>query len=203
MFSQGVSLESLGLRPHDNAPFETDRRTIWRRFAGHYQLFRGTPSRIWLDHVFVEVFGIEVRLAPETADTYFDAISAALEKAAFRPRALFERFGIEVLATTEAALDPLKHHAAIRASGWPGRVITTFRPDDVVDPDRADFGTNLERLGELTGENTSRWSGYLAAIATRRAIFRATGRAQVTMAIQARVQPIFRKSRRKPCWTAS
>jgi glucuronate isomerase len=175
LFSQGVSLECLGLRPLDDAPFETDRRAIWRRFAGHYQLFRGTPSRIWLDHVFVEVFGIKVRLEPETADYYFDAISATLEKAAFRPRALFERFSIEVLATTEAALDPLKHHAAIRASGWPGRVITTFRPDDIVDPDRADFGTNLERLGELTGENTSQWSGYLAAIAARRATFRAHG----------------------------
>jgi glucuronate isomerase len=124
LFSQGVSLECLGLRPHDNAPFETDRRAIWRRFAGHYRLFRGTPSRLWLDHVFADVFGIEVRLEPETANYYFDAISAALEKAAFRPRALFERFGIEVLATTEAALDPLKHHAAIRASGWPGRVIS-------------------------------------------------------------------------------
>src|SRR5208283_1632982 len=100
LFSQGVSPECLGLRPHDEAPFETDRRAIWRSFAGHYQLFRGTPSRIWLDHVFVEVFGIKVRLEPETADIYFDAISAALEKAAFRPRALFERFAIEVLATT-------------------------------------------------------------------------------------------------------
>ena len=154
LFSQGVSLESLGLRPRDDAPFETDRRAIWRRFAEQYRLFRGTPSRLWLDHVFAEVFRIEARLEPETADTYFDIISAALAEAAFRPRALFERFGIEVLATTEGALDPLHHHRAIRASGWPGRVITTFRPDDVVDPDREDFVTNLQRLGELTGEDT-------------------------------------------------
>jgi glucuronate isomerase len=170
-----VPLESLGLRPHDDTPFETDRRAIWRRFAEHYRLFRGTPSRLWLDHVFAELFDLDVRLEPETSDCYFDAINAALAKPAFRPRALFERFGIEVLATTEAALDPLRHHHAMQASGWPGRVITTFRPDDVVDPDREDFSANLQRLGTLTGEDTSRWSGYLAALAARRTFFRAHG----------------------------
>ncbi len=175
LLSQGVPLESLGLRPHDDAPFETDRRAIWRRFAEHYRLFRGTPSRLWLDHVFADVFGLDVRLEPETADHYFDAINSALATPEFRPRALFERFGIEVLATTEPALDPLRHHHALRASGWPGRVIPTFRPDDVVDPDREDFATDLQRLGALTGEDTSRWSGYLAALATRRAFFRAHG----------------------------
>lgn len=175
LFSRGVSLESLGLRPRDGAPFETDRRVIWRRFAEHYRLFRGTPSRLWLDHVFAELFGLEVRLELDTADLYFDRINTALAEPAFRPRALFERFGIEVLATTEAALDRLEHHRAIRASGWPGRVITTFRPDDVVDPDREDFCTNLLKLGALTGEDTSRWGGYLAALAARRAFFRAHG----------------------------
>lgn len=175
LVSQGVPLESLGLRPKDDTPFETDRRAIWRQFAGHYHLFRGTPSRLWLDHVFAELFRIKVRLEPETADSYFDIINTALADPGFRPRALFEHFGIEALATTEGALDPLHHHRAIRASGWPGRVIPTFRPDDVVDPDREDFATNLHRLGELTGEDTSRWSGYLAALAARRAFFRAHG----------------------------
>ena len=175
LFSQGVSLESLGLQPRDDASFETGRRAIWRQFAEHYRLFRGTPSRLWLDQMFAEVFGIKVRLDPETADLYFDIIKAALADPGFRPRALFERFGIEVLATTEIALDPLHHHRVIRASGWPGRVITTFRPDDVIDPDREDFVANLQRLSELTGEDTSHWSGYLAALAARRAFFRAHG----------------------------
>ncbi|HEX4180234.1 MAG TPA: glucuronate isomerase [Caulobacteraceae bacterium] len=175
LHSQGVSLESLGLRPSDAAPFETDRRIIWRRFAEHYRLFRGTPSRLWLDHVFAAVFGLEVRLAPETADHYFDAMTDALAQPAFRPRALFERFGLEVLATTEGALDGLEHHRAIAASGWPGRVITTFRPDDVTDPDREDFTGNLERLGALAGEDVSRWDGYLAALAARREVFRRHG----------------------------
>ena len=175
LFSQGVSLESLGLRPSDAAAFETDRRTIWRRFAEHYRLFRGTPSRLWLDHVFAEVFGLQVRLGRETADHYFDAITEALARPRFRPRALFEQFGIEVLATTEGALDGLEHHRAIAASGWPGRVITTFRPDDVTDPDREDFAANLGRLGELTGEDVSGWKSYLAAIAARRAVFRRHG----------------------------
>ena len=175
LMSQGVPLESLGLRPSDAAPVATDRRSIWRLFSEHYRVFRATPSRLWLDHVFATVFGLEARLAPETADDYFDAINAALASPEFLPRALYERFGLEVLATTEGALDELEHHAALAKSGWKGRVITTFRPDDVVDPDRADFAANVRRLGELTREDTSGWQGYLAALADRRAFFRTLG----------------------------
>ncbi len=175
LYSQGVSLESLGLRPSDAAAFESNRRTIWRRFAECYHLFRGTPSRLWLDHVFATVFHLKTRLEADTADLYFDAISAALARPEFRPRALFDRFRIEVLATTEGALDGLEHHRTIAGSGWPGRVITTFRPDDVTDPDREDFIANLERLGEMTGEDVSHWEDYLAALAARRALFRRHG----------------------------
>jgi glucuronate isomerase len=175
LMSQGVALEQLGLSPSGGQHLVADRRAIWRLFSQHYRLFRATPSRLWLDHVFATVFGLEVALAAETADHYFDAINAALATQEFRPRALFERFGIEVLATTEGALDPLDHHRAIAASGWSGRVITTFRPDDVTDPDRADFTANVKRLGELTVENTANWRGYLAALKKRRAFFREHG----------------------------
>ena len=174
LYSQGVSLEALGVAPKDGGQ-PTDPRSAWRLFASHYHLFRGTPSRTWLDHVFAEVFGLDVRLEAATADHYFDAIAEALATPAFHPRALFERFGIEALATTEAALDPLDHHKALAASGWSGRVITTFRPDDVVDPDRDDFRANLTALGALTSEDVSRFGGYLAALAQRRAAFRAMG----------------------------
>ena len=175
LVSQGATLESLGVEPLDGGPFETDRRAIWRRFAAGYRLFRGTPSRLWLDQVFAEVFGLDQRLDPETADLYFDAIGEALAQPAFAPRALFERFGIEVLATTEEALDPLHHHQAIGDSGWQGRVIPTLRPDDVTDPDRPGFHGRLARLADETGEDTASWDGYLAAIAARRAHFRDLG----------------------------
>jgi glucuronate isomerase len=175
LMSQGVALEQLGLSPSGGQHAVADRRAIWRLFSQHYRLFRATPSRLWLDHVFATVFGLEVALAAETADHYFDAINAALATQEFRPRALFDRFGIEVLATTEGALDPLDHHRAIAASGWNGRVITTFRPDDVTDPDRADFTANVRRLGELTGEDSTDWRGYLAALKQRRAFFQEHG----------------------------
>jgi glucuronate isomerase len=179
LYSQGIGLNRLGI-PGAGLPVATDPRAIWQLFADHYHLFRGTPSRLWLDHVFSKVFGIGRRLSSATADHYFDHINASLARPEFRPRALFERFKIEAIATTEGALDDLAHHRAIRASGWPGRVLTTFRPDDVVDPERADFHANLERLSELTGENVARWSGYLAALAQRRDYFRKTGGATAT-----------------------
>ena len=175
LYSQGVPLEALGVRPLEGPWTAPDPRAVWRCFAEHYPLFRATPSRAWLDHTFVTVFGLDVRLEAATADHYFDVIGEALARPEFRPRALYRRFGIEVLATTDAALDDLGAHRALAASDWRGRVIPTFRPDDVTDPGRDDFAGNLDRLGEITGEDTGDWSGYLAALAARRATFRALG----------------------------
>ncbi len=173
-YSQGVPLDRLGV-PSRSGPSPADPREAWRLFAQHYYLFRGTPSRLWLDHVFAEVFGVEVALEAGTADLYFDRINEALATPAFRPRALFERFNIEFLATTEGADDPLQHHAAIRASGWPGRVVTTYRPDAVIDVEHEAFAGALQRFGELTGEDVHSWRGYLEAHRKRRADFRIAG----------------------------
>jgi glucuronate isomerase len=175
LYSQGVPLEALGVPTIDGSPTETDPRKIWKIFADHYFLFRGTPSRAWLDWVFSEVFGLDVRLEPATADLYYETIDAALKTPAFRPRALFERFNIEVIATTESPLDPLEHHKAIRESGWQGKVVTAYRPDPVIDPETIGFVENLEALGAMTGEDISTWSGYLRAHENRRAFFRAAG----------------------------
>jgi glucuronate isomerase len=175
LYSQGVPLEALGVGNPD-----ADPRAAWRLFAERYHLFRGTPSRIWLDWVFAEVFGLKVRLEAETADDYYDTITEALATPAFRPRALFDRFGIEVIATTESPLDRLEHHRAIRAGnseadGWGGRVITAYRPDPVVDPEFDGFRDNLAALALLTGEDCSTWRGYLAAHRQRRGYFAELG----------------------------
>lgn len=175
LYSQGVPLEALGVPSVDGSPVETDPRKIWRLFADHYHLFRGTPSRLWLDWVFAEAFGLEVRLEPATADLYYETIDAALRTDAFRPRALFDRFGIELIATTESPTDPLDHHQAIRASGWGGRVVTAYRPDPVMDPDFPGFVQNLETFGALAGEDVSTFAGYLRAHENRRAWFREMG----------------------------
>ncbi len=175
LYSQGVPLEKLGIPRVDGGPVDTDPRAIWRLFAGHYHLFRGTPTRMWLDHAFGTVFGVTERLSADTADAIYDQIDACLKRPEFRPRALFERFNIEVIATTESPLDPLEHHKAIRASGWSGRVVTAFRPDPVVDPDFPGFADNVAELGRITGEDTAGWGGYLAALAQRRAYFREMG----------------------------
>ncbi len=176
LYSRGVPLLDLGIQPalpvSDNT---VEPRTVWRTFAANYRLFRGTPSQMWLNHVFAEVFGIEETLTETTADSFYDRIDAALASPAFLPRALFERFDIEFLATTESPLDTLAHHDAIRDSGWQGRVVTTFRPDPVVDPQFEGFPGNLERLAALTGIDVNTYGGYLDALRDRRAYFRERG----------------------------
>ncbi|AZU04123.1 glucuronate isomerase [Glycocaulis alkaliphilus] len=174
LYSQGVPLEALGVPSRAGAP-DTDTREAWRTFAAHFHLFRGTPSAMWLNHVFVEVFGLDVRLSAQTADHYYDVIDAALKTKAFRPRALFDRFNIEVLATTEGPTDTLDHHHAIARSGWGGRVITAYRPDPVIDADHEAFEGALEAFGDITNLDVYSWKGYLEAHRVRRADFIAAG----------------------------
>lgn len=171
LYSQGIPLESLGVPRIDGGPVETDTRKIWRIFAANQHLFRGTPSRMWLDHAFYALLGVPERLCTENADRIYDFIDARLKHPDYLPRALYERFNIEVLTTTEGALDDLRHHRKIAASGWKGKVITAFRPDGVTDPDARHFHRDIAELGRLTGEDTGTWNGYLAALANRRRYF--------------------------------
>ena len=175
LYSQGVPLERLGVPRVDGGPTETDGRKIWRLFAENYYLLRATPSRMWIDHSFEHVFGLAETFSPETADAFYDHIADCLSRDEFRPRQLFDRFGIELLSTTEGALDPLQHHKTIQASEWSGRVITAYRPDNVVDPEFEGFADNVAELGRLTGEDTGNWKGYLAAHRIRRAFFKLHG----------------------------
>jgi len=171
LYSQGVPLEQLGI----GSTSLEDPKGVWRIFAQHYYLFRGTPTRLWLDFAFQELFGLEARLTPANADEYYDSIVQKLRTPAFLPRSLFERFRLEVLATTDSPLDSLAHHETIRASGFKGRIIPTFRPDPVVDPDLPEFKENLGRLAQITGADTSGWEGYLSALRQRRLGFKALG----------------------------
>ncbi len=171
LYSQGIALEDLGIGVPADDLSDDRARTIWRLFAKNYFLFRGTPSRMWFDHVFGEVFGLEGRFGPETADDFYDAINEALATPAYRPRALLDRFRIECIATTESPLDDLAHHSKLMAEGWGHRVITAYRPDPVVDPEFEGFVSNLDRFGELTGQDTGMWSGYLESHRVRRAFF--------------------------------
>lgn len=175
LYSQGTGLDALGISRLDGAVADVTPRQVWQTFADQYHLFRGTPSRLWFEHALQEVFGTTERLSAANADRIFDTLSEQLRAPAFRPRALFDRFNIEFLATTESPLDTLHHHEAIRASGWPGRVVTTYRPDPVVDPEFEGFGDNLARFGDLTGEDTHSWQGYLNAHRKSRARFAAHG----------------------------
>jgi glucuronate isomerase len=171
LYSQGISLEDLEI----GQPEPKDARRVWHIFARHYYLFRGTPTRMWLDFAFQELFGLDERLSEGTADLYFDTISEKLRTPEFLPRALYERFNLEVLATTDSPLDSLDDHKAIRESNWKARILPTFRPDPVVDPEFAGFAENIAKLGEKTGEDASTWAGYLNTLRKTRDRFRELG----------------------------
>jgi glucuronate isomerase len=173
LYSQGIALEDLGIG--QKTLDEEQARRIWIRFAESYYLFRGTPTRLWLDHAFQEQFGLQDRLCGANAGAYYDTISAKLASPDFRPRALYAQFNLEVLATTNTPLDPLTYHQAIRDSGWKAHIVPTFRPDSVIDPEFDGFRQNVQKLGEMHGEDSSRWPGYLLALRHARERFRKLG----------------------------
>jgi len=175
LYSQGVRLEDLGIRSGEKAESPVDPRAVWRVFAQHYHVFRGTPSRLWIDYSLQNLFGVNTVLSADTADEVYDQIADRLAQPEYRPRALFEKFDIEVIATTESPLDTLEHHAQISSSDWDGRVITTYRPDAVIDPENATFAQNLQSFAVITGEDTATWDGYLNAHRERRRDFIAHG----------------------------
>jgi len=174
LYARGVALESLGVPRRDGVPVETRPRDAWRRFAEHYDVFRGTPTGLWLDHELHELFSIEV-LNGDNADRAYDAIAERLASAEFRPRALFERFNIDVLATTDAASDSLEHHAAIQRSGWRGRVIPSFRPDAVFRLASRGWREAIRELAAASSRSIDSYDALLGALAERRAFFKRMG----------------------------
>ena len=175
LYSQGVPLERLGIPTRDGTPVEQDPRTIWRLFADHFHLFRGTPTAAWLDYELYHVFGVRRRLTGGSAAAVYREIAEKLESPEFRPRALFERFNIEVLATTDTAADPLDSHRRIRDSGWQGRVIPTFRPDAAFLIAAPVWRDELKRLSALHDRPISDYAAFLQALRGRRAFFRSMG----------------------------
>lgn len=166
LHAHGVPLERLGVAGSPAPP-----REIWRALCDNWHLFAGTASAYWLRDSLVQVFGIAETPSADTADLIYDRIDAALATADFRPRALFDRFGIEVLATTDDPLDTLEAHAALAADPtFRGRVLPTFRPDAYLDPAAAGFRDRVERLLAATGSPAT-FRGYVDALRARRAYF--------------------------------
>lgn len=175
LYSQGISLESIGIpAARKEVEVESDPRKIWKIFAENFHLFRSTPSRLWMNHALTEVLGVDEPLNGESADRIYDHIETQLASEAFLPRNLYKRFNIEVLSTTEFAVDTLDAHKTIQAE-WDGRVVTTFRPDDVTNPEHPQFREHMQMMAEQTGEDVTSWNCYLDAIRKRRQFFKSMG----------------------------
>ncbi|KAB8144301.1 glucuronate isomerase [Chloroflexia bacterium SDU3-3] len=174
LYSQGIALDALGVPRADGTPSQADHRQIWQHFAENFALFRGTPTGLWLAAELTEVFGIEEKPSGENAQRLYDQIAAKLARPEFQPRALFKRFGIEVLCTTDAATDTLDHHRRLHTEGWQ-QVRPTFRPDGVVNLDAPGWRGNIDRLSQVSGVDVASYASFIQALEQRRAFFRELG----------------------------
>ncbi len=175
LHAHGISYDRLGVPPRDGAPAETDPRRIWQLFAENFHFFRGTPTGLWLQAVLEEVFGVTGTLSAATAQAAYDRIAGQLADPDFTPRRLYARFGIEALCTTDAAADPLDAHRVLRASGWEGRILPTFRPDVLLRLDAPAWRQELARLSAASGVEVTGYASFVRALEQRREFFKAMG----------------------------
>jgi glucuronate isomerase len=175
LISQGVPHDQLGVPRRDGAVVESDPREVWRAFASRWRLFRGTPTRLWMEHVLESVLGVSTALSAETSDDIYDAIALRLAQPEFRPLQLLDSLNIEILATTDAAGDSLEHHATLAAKGYGARVVPTFRPDAVVNLDRPDWRSSVQAMEDRSGIDVVDYPSFIAAIESRREAFVAAG----------------------------
>ena len=175
LYSQGIAMESIGIPTLDGTPVEGDPRRAWQVFGDNYYLFRGTPTGAWLDYELYHLFGIRRKLDGESAAFIYDQILESLSTPEFLPRALFERFNIEVLTTTDKATDSLEHHLAIRNSDWEATVNPTFRPDAVCQIARPGWNVELGKLGRAWGDEVDSYRDLIHALENRRTFFKTMG----------------------------
>ncbi|MFV2143584.1 MULTISPECIES: glucuronate isomerase [Isoptericola] len=171
LVSQGETLPRLGVGSTGTEAAETDPREIWRRFCAGWQHFRGTPTRYWLEHAFVEIFGVTQRPSAATADAIYDQVAARIAEPSFRPRALLDEFNIEVIATTDAAWAPLEDHRRLAKDGFGERVLPTFRPDPLLHVDRPTWRDEIVLLARSADHEIDGYDDFLTVLRARRQQF--------------------------------
>jgi len=175
LYSQGISLDELGIPQKDGTRAETDPRKVWQIFANNYYLFRGTPSGVWLDYEFNILLGIKEKLNESNGQKIFDQINEKLNTEDYLPRHLFEQFNIEVLTTTDGATDSLKQHELIAESDWGGKIIPSFRPDALTNLLNPDWNNEITKLKNLTSIDITTYKSFITAIEMRREYFKNLG----------------------------
>jgi len=203
LYSQGIPLELLGVPTIDGSAVKTDHRKIWQIFGKNYYLFAGTPTGVWLNHEFSTVFGIREKLNGVTAMRIYDQIQEKLQSPEFLPRAMFDRFNIEVLTTTDGAADQLEHHQKIMNSGWNGKIIPCFRPDSVINITTKGWKEDVQKLSEVTGIEINSYLKFIQALEKQRDYFKSLGAVSTDQGVKSpftqelsanRVEQIFQKA---------
>jgi Glucuronate isomerase len=190
LHASGVGLEQLGVGIEQ--PSADQSRRAFRILCENWSLYRGTPVRFWLESELAEIFGLDLAPSAQTADELYDAVSDCLTRPEFRPRALYRRFHLEFLATTDDPCDDLADHRLLADDpGFDGRVVPTFRPDRYLEPGRPQWNALVDRLGQVSDTDTGSWAGWLEAMRLRRAYFAANGAVSSDHShADARVEPL-------------
>jgi glucuronate isomerase len=173
--SHGLAYEQLGVLPPSGEDDAYDPRMVWQTFCENFYLFDGTPSGLWIENALSMVFAIDEKPNSGNADLLYEKIQTAIDSDAYSPRRLYQRFNIEVLCTTDFAVDTLDAHQALRNSRWHGQLRPTFRPDGVVNIGHSGWRHQINKLSQRCNMDIHDYGAYIQALEARRTYFKSLG----------------------------
>jgi len=134
------------------------------------------PLYHWTHLELSRIFGVDKVLNPSTAREIYDECTAKLQTPAFSVRSIMQRMKVEAVCTTDDPVDSLVHHKAIRESGFPVKILPTWRPDKAMAiEDPAAYNAYIARLAEASGITIATFDHLLEALQKRHDYFASAG----------------------------
>ena len=157
-----------------NEDFITGDSSDWEKFrhwAATVPKTARNPLYHWTHLELQRYFDMDTLLDLTTASGIYEACNERLANMPVQDMIL--KMNVKLICTVEGPLDSLEYHKKIRTAGFPVRVLTTFRPDPLLDT--SGLASYLNLLGASVDSEIKTFDEFLQAIKTRIDYFHDTG----------------------------
>ncbi|SDX45703.1 glucuronate isomerase [Paenibacillus sp. CF384] len=151
-----------------------DRFLAWARTV---PMTLGNPLYHWSHLELRRLFGIEELINEKNAPVIWEKANAKLRGGGYAVRDFIRDAGVEVVCTTDDPIDSLEHHVLLAQEPDLGfRVLPSFRPDKVLEINRAPFVGYIAKLAEASGRSSiESYDELLLALKERVQFFHSVG----------------------------
>ncbi len=141
----------------------------WMALGRVFPFLEGNHVHQWMHLDLKRMFGIEELLSAETADRIWKKANKRLSQRDMLPQVILKNIGARIIFTTDDPASDLEDHRLAR--GIKGiTFLPTFRPDAYGNIFDRNWKTQVEKICQLTGQDTT-LQGLLEALRIRHAYF--------------------------------